>query len=140
MTSWLTLQVRGAASSAQCTCWLTATQAPSGYSMAWWLVFVGLACGGGLCWWPLHVWEWTADQCLLASIVASPAGFFWGRTPLIKLSPKKTWEGFIGGFVFTVISAYFLAEWFCKFKWFTCPREVRRQLKAHADTCCSCIM
>ena len=26
-------------------------------------------------------------------------GFFFGRTPLIKLSPKKTWEGFIGGAV-----------------------------------------
>jgi phosphatidate cytidylyltransferase len=24
-------------------------------------------------------------------------GFFLGKTPLIKLSPKKTWEGFIGG-------------------------------------------
>lgn len=30
-------------------------------------------------------------------IVAYLAGFFFGRTPLIKLSPKKTWEGFIGG-------------------------------------------
>ncbi len=31
----------------------------------------------------------------------SPAGFFFGRTPLIKLSPKKTWEGFLGGCVGT---------------------------------------
>lgn len=30
-----------------------------------------------------------------------PAGFFFGRTPLIKLSPKKTWEGFLGGCVGT---------------------------------------
>jgi phosphatidate cytidylyltransferase len=30
-------------------------------------------------------------------------GFFFGRTPLIKLSPKKTWEGFVGGGV----SCYF---------------------------------
>lgn len=29
------------------------------------------------------------------------AGFFFGRTPLIKLSPKKTWEGFLGGCVGT---------------------------------------
>lgn len=29
-------------------------------------------------------------------------GFFFGRTPLIKLSPKKTWEGFIGGGLATV--------------------------------------
>ena len=26
-------------------------------------------------------------------------GFFFGKTPLIRLSPKKTWEGFIGGLV-----------------------------------------
>lgn len=30
-------------------------------------------------------------------------GFFFGKTPLIKLSPKKTWEGFIGGAVSTII-------------------------------------
>ena len=30
-------------------------------------------------------------------------GFFFGRTPLIKLSPKKTWEGFIGGAFATVV-------------------------------------
>lgn len=30
-------------------------------------------------------------------------GFFFGRTRLIKLSPKKTWEGFLGAFVSTVI-------------------------------------
>ncbi|XP_061761027.1 phosphatidate cytidylyltransferase 1 isoform X3 [Nerophis ophidion] len=33
-------------------------------------------------------------------------GFFFGRTPLIKLSPKKTWEGFIGGYFFTVIFGF----------------------------------
>ena len=35
-------------------------------------------------------------------------GFFFGRTSLIKLSPKKTWEGFIGAFISTVIFAYFV--------------------------------
>lgn len=30
-----------------------------------------------------------------------PPGFFFGRTPLIQLSPKKTWEGFLGGCVGT---------------------------------------
>uniref|UniRef100_G1RD60 Phosphatidate cytidylyltransferase n=1 Tax=Nomascus leucogenys TaxID=61853 RepID=G1RD60_NOMLE len=36
-------------------------------------------------------------------ITAYLFGFFFGRTPLIKLSPKKTWEGFIGGFFSTVV-------------------------------------
>jgi phosphatidate cytidylyltransferase len=35
------------------------------------------------------------------------AGYFFGRTPLIRLSPKKTWEGFVGGAVATVIFAFF---------------------------------
>ena len=29
-------------------------------------------------------------------IMAYMFGFTMGRTPLIQLSPKKTWEGFIG--------------------------------------------
>ncbi|CAN1340044.1 Phosphatidate cytidylyltransferase 2 [Linum perenne] len=37
-------------------------------------------------------------------------GFFFGKTPLIKLSPKKTWEGFIGASVATMISA-FVVPW-----------------------------
>ena len=32
-------------------------------------------------------------------IMAYMFGFFFGRTPLTKLSPKKTWEGLIGGFI-----------------------------------------
>ncbi|XP_049565072.1 phosphatidate cytidylyltransferase 1 isoform X5 [Orcinus orca] len=39
-------------------------------------------------------------------ITAYLFGFFFGRTPLIKLSPKKTWEGFIGGFFSTVIFGF----------------------------------
>ena len=30
-------------------------------------------------------------------------GVLFGKTPLIKLSPKKTWEGFIGGIFGTLI-------------------------------------
>jgi len=36
-------------------------------------------------------------------IMAYMFGFFFGKTPLIKLSPKKTWEGFIGGAASTVL-------------------------------------
>ena len=34
-----------------------------------------------------------------------------GKTPLIKLSPKKTWEGFIGGAICTFVWA-FVASWY----------------------------
>jgi phosphatidate cytidylyltransferase len=39
-------------------------------------------------------------------------GFFFGRTPLIKLSPKKTWEGFIGGAISTVIFGIIVSNFF----------------------------
>ena len=36
-------------------------------------------------------------------------GFFFGRTPLIRLSPKKTWEGFIGATFVTFIAGFFVS-------------------------------
>ncbi|KAK8369109.1 hypothetical protein V6Z11_A01G089600 [Gossypium hirsutum] len=50
-------------------------------------------------------------------------GFFFGKTPLIKISPKKTWEGFIGASVATTISAFVLANIYGSFQWLTCPRK-----------------
>jgi phosphatidate cytidylyltransferase len=43
-------------------------------------------------------------------------GSLIGRTPLTKISPKKTWEGTIGGFIFSVLAmgalGYFLSSGF----------------------------
>ncbi|XP_059097760.1 phosphatidate cytidylyltransferase, photoreceptor-specific-like [Tigriopus californicus] len=39
----------------------------------------------------------------LNDIMAFYVGFFFGKTPLIKLSPKKTWEGFVFGGLLTVV-------------------------------------
>lgn len=36
-------------------------------------------------------------------------GKLCGRRPLLSLSPNKTWEGFIGGFISTLIIGFFLA-------------------------------
>jgi phosphatidate cytidylyltransferase len=69
------------------------------------------------------VWFLLPSSLIIVNdIAAYLAGFFCGRTPLIALSPKKTWEGFIGGFFGTVIAAFFLARAFSRFKWMTCPR------------------
>ena len=50
-------------------------------------------------------------------------GFFYGKTPLIQLSPKKTWEGFAGGVFGTMVWAaaatYFLSD----IDLFVCPQE-----------------
>ncbi|KAK6124777.1 hypothetical protein DH2020_041467 [Rehmannia glutinosa] len=47
-----------------------------------------------------------ASLIAINDVAAYFFGFFFGKTPLIKLSPKKTWEGFIGGSVATVVSAF----------------------------------
>ena len=44
-------------------------------------------------------------------IGAYMVGFFGGKTPLIKLSPKKTREGFIGGGIITVILGTILTHY-----------------------------
>ncbi|KAJ8445579.1 hypothetical protein Cgig2_012467 [Carnegiea gigantea] len=63
-----------------------------------------------------------ASLIVINDIAAYLFGFFFGRTPLIKLSPKKTWEGFIGASVATIISAFLLANVMGQFEWLTCPR------------------
>ncbi|KAL5139114.1 Phosphatidate cytidylyltransferase 2 [Glycine soja] len=64
-----------------------------------------------------------ATLIVINDIAAYIFGFFFGRTPLIKLSPKKTWEGFIGASVTTIISAFMLANIMGRSQWLTCPRK-----------------
>ncbi|XP_047963867.1 phosphatidate cytidylyltransferase 1-like [Salvia hispanica] len=64
-----------------------------------------------------------ASLIVINDIAAYIFGFFFGRTPLIKLSPKKTWEGFIGASFATMISAFVLANVMGRFQWLTCPRK-----------------
>lgn len=54
-------------------------------------------------------------------VMAYMFGFFMGRTPLIKLSPKKTWEGFIGGGFSTVIFGMIFSYFLCQYPFFVCP-------------------
>ncbi|GMY31127.1 Phosphatidate cytidylyltransferase 2 [Fagus crenata] len=64
-----------------------------------------------------------ASLIVINDIAAYVFGFFFGRTPLIKLSPKKTWEGFIGASIATMISAFVFANILGRFQWLTCPRK-----------------
>jgi len=45
-----------------------------------------------------------------------------GRTPLIKLSPKKTVEGFIGGVIASFFVCYIMSSYLCQYYFFACPQ------------------
>lgn len=60
------------------------------------------------------------------------AGKTFGRTPLIKLSPKKTVEGFVGGAIGTMFAAVALTNFLSQYQWMYCPR---RHLEFHSLHC-----
>eukprot|EP00475_Leptophrys_vorax_P014319 TRINITY_DN2070_c0_g2_i3.p1 TRINITY_DN2070_c0_g2~~TRINITY_DN2070_c0_g2_i3.p1 ORF type:complete len:431 (+),score=114.21 TRINITY_DN2070_c0_g2_i3:28-1320(+) len=49
-------------------------------------------------------------------------GKLFGRTPLIQLSPKKTWEGFIGATLATFVFGFFLPVFFTQYQYLICPK------------------
>jgi len=51
-------------------------------------------------------------------------GITFGRTQLIKLSPKKTVEGFLGAWFFTVLFGYLLTNIMTRYTYFICPVNV----------------
>ncbi|OIW32758.1 phosphatidate cytidylyltransferase [Coniochaeta ligniaria NRRL 30616] len=62
-----------------------------------------------------------ASLVITNDIFAYICGITFGRTQLIKLSPKKTVEGFVGAWIMTVIFGYFFAAVLSKSKYFICP-------------------
>jgi phosphatidate cytidylyltransferase len=55
---------------------------------------------------------WTND------IGAYLSGYFFGRTKLFERhSPKKTWEGFIGGVIMSCVAAYILSIYYVELPW-----------------------
>jgi phosphatidate cytidylyltransferase len=51
-------------------------------------------------------------------------GITIGRTQLIKLSPKKTVEGFVGAWIMTVLFGFLLSNILMRSKFFICPVNV----------------
>ncbi|KAH8149304.1 uncharacterized protein LAJ45_06844 [Morchella importuna] len=54
-------------------------------------------------------------------IFAYICGITFGRTQLIKISPKKTVEGFLGAWICTVILGLFMTNQLMRYKYFVCP-------------------
>ncbi|KAK4315651.1 hypothetical protein Pmani_013140 [Petrolisthes manimaculis] len=63
------------------------------------------------------------SMIVINDVMAYMFGFFFGKTPLIQLSPKKTWEGFIGGGISTVFMSMMLSYVMCQYPFFVCPVE-----------------
>ena len=63
------------------------------------------------------------SMIVINDVMAYMFGFFFGKTPLIQLSPKKTWEGFIGGGISTVFLGMVMSYFLCQFTFLTCPVE-----------------
>lgn len=77
----------------------------------------------GLIWFIVPV-----SMIICNDVMAYMFGFFFGKTPLIKLSPKKTWEGFIGGGFATVIFGLVASYILCQYPHFVCPIEFNEEL------------
>nr|CAD2168660.1 unnamed protein product [Meloidogyne enterolobii] len=72
----------------------------------------------GLIWFLVPV-----SMIICCDIMSYMFGFFFGKTPLIKISPKKTWEGFIGGAFSTILFGLVLSHFMMENPLFVCPVE-----------------
>ena len=75
-----------------------------------------------------------ATLVITNDIWAYICGVFFGRTQLIKLSPKKTVEGFVGGWFFTVFFGYLLTNALMRYRYFICPVTVSITVKFFLQT------
>ncbi|KKY21455.1 putative phosphatidate cytidylyltransferase [Phaeomoniella chlamydospora] len=62
-----------------------------------------------------------ASLVITNDIFAYVCGITFGRTQLIKLSPKKTVEGFVGAWICTIIFGFFMTNLLMRYKYFICP-------------------
>ncbi|XP_011504257.1 PREDICTED: phosphatidate cytidylyltransferase, photoreceptor-specific isoform X2 [Ceratosolen solmsi marchali] len=77
----------------------------------------------GLIWFIVPV-----SMIVINDVMAYVFGFFFGKTPLIKLSPKKTWEGFVGGGISTVVLGLLISYAMSQYRYFVCPIEYSETL------------
>lgn len=68
------------------------------------------------------IWFFIPTSLVICNdIFAYICGFFWGRNPLIQLSPKKTIEGFVGGWICTMIFGLLWSTLLMRFDYMICP-------------------
>jgi phosphatidate cytidylyltransferase len=59
---------------------------------------------------------------ILAYLFGKPFGRKIFKFSLIELSPNKSWEGFIGGLVSTIVMAAIFASYFQEIDYLVCPK------------------
>ena len=84
----------------------------------------------GLIWFVVPV-----SMIVTNDVMAYLFGFFFGKTPLIKLSPKKTWEGFIGGGIATVILGAVMSYYLCQIQNLVCPIKYTEDMEESGVNC-----
>ncbi|TCD70313.1 hypothetical protein EIP91_003942 [Steccherinum ochraceum] len=68
------------------------------------------------------IWFWVPASLVICNdVFAYIWGITVGRTPLIKLSPKKTVEGFVGAFFSTMVFGVLWGTYFMQFQYMICP-------------------
>eukprot|EP01091_Cochliopodium_minus_P014574 TRINITY_DN4970_c0_g1_i2.p1 TRINITY_DN4970_c0_g1~~TRINITY_DN4970_c0_g1_i2.p1 ORF type:complete len:371 (-),score=87.21 TRINITY_DN4970_c0_g1_i2:8-1120(-) len=88
-----------------------------------WTSFVVLNIYKGIIWFLLPT-----SLIIFNDIMAYFCGAFLGKKifkfPFLSLSPNKTWEGFVGAFIFTVFFGWWITKFFSSFNWLICPASV----------------
>ncbi|WVQ84110.1 hypothetical protein IAT38_006255 [Cryptococcus sp. DSM 104549] len=68
------------------------------------------------------VWFFVPASLVICNdVMAYVCGKLFGKTPLIKLSPKKTVEGFVGAFLCTLLFGLAWGTFFMRFPYMICP-------------------
>jgi hypothetical protein len=67
---------------------------------------------------------WAGDAHFSSPRYDQKLNIMHGKAPLIKISPKKTWEGFLGAWFFTVIHGFIFTNIMARYSYFICPVNV----------------
>jgi len=74
----------------------------------------------GVFWFFFPAWLVIQNDCW-AYFCGLAAGRKVFRRPFLAISPNKTWEGFLGSLIITVVVSYFSADWFSNSPSMICP-------------------
>ncbi|GAA5847145.1 hypothetical protein JCM9279_002706 [Rhodotorula babjevae] len=82
------------------------------------------------------IWFWVPVSLVIMNDVAAyVCGMLFGRHQLIKLSPKKTVEGFVGAFFVTVLFAILWGTLFIRYDYMICPVQDLSTSAFSSTTC-----